>query len=62
MFFRKRKNCVESKKAVEDSAKNLRKAQETEPEVHLVSEKLKEIRRKNHFAEQLMVIMGGHSR
>lgn len=59
-FFRKRKNYLESKQAVEDSADQLRKAKETGPEVQRVSGELKAIRKKNHFADQLLVIMGGN--
>lgn len=59
-FQRKRNKTMEdSQKAVLDSLESLKQVQAREPEVRAVSKTLKDIRERNHFAEQLQAIMGG---
>lgn len=59
--FRKKatRNMKESQQAILDATNTLRRVQERDPEVHAISKTLKDIRERNHFAEQLRVIMGG---
>lgn len=57
--FRKRvtNNMKESQQAILNATSTLRRTQERGPEVSRVSKTLKDIRERNHFAEQLQVIM-----
>lgn len=58
--WRKRKNgTVKSQQAVLDAQQSLRQVKAREPEVRAVSRTLKDIRERNHFAEQLQAILGG---
>jgi hypothetical protein len=50
-----------SQQAVLDAAESLRQAKARDPEVRAVSKTLKDMRERNHFAEQLHVILGGRS-
>lgn len=57
--FRRNKNIKESQQAILDATKSLRDVRSRDPEVHAVSRTLREIRERNHFAEQLQIIMKG---
>lgn len=57
--WRKPKGNVKSQQAVLDATQSLRKVRDREPEVHAVAKALKEIRERNHFAEQLNALLGG---
>lgn len=59
-FRRRNKRGVESEEALKDAKKNLREVQRRGREVSNVSNALKEIREKNHFAEALEAIMIRH--
>lgn len=58
-IFRKPKNGKESRQAILDATKALRDVVDREKEVRETSGALKVIRERNHFAEQLQVIMEG---
>ena len=58
-FRRRKRGLNESQQAVLNATKSLREVRERDSEVHAVSKTLKAIREKNHFAEQLRVIMEG---
>jgi hypothetical protein len=59
-FGRKRRESMtESQKAVKEATQSLKRVQERDPEVRAVSKTLKDIRERNHFAEQLKIIMEG---
>lgn len=56
----RRKNEVEvkeSQQAILDAAESLRQVKSRDAEVHQISGALKNIRERNHFAENLRVIM-----
>lgn len=55
----KKTGYVKSQQAVRDAARSLERVKARNPEVHEVSKTLKDIRERNHFAEQLQVIMEG---
>lgn len=60
MWFNRReqkKKIVESQQAILNATSELRQVQARDPEVHAVSGALKTIRERNHFAEQLRIIM-----
>lgn len=59
--FRKKvtRNMKESTQAILDATGKLRRTQERGPEVSRVSNVLKDIRERNHFAEQLQSILEG---
>lgn len=59
--FRKKvaKEIKDSQQAILNATQTLRRVQEREPEVRAMSKALKDIRERNHFAEQLQVIMEG---
>lgn len=60
MWFNRReqkKKIVESQQAILDATSELRQVKARDPEVHAVSGALKHIRERNHFAEQLRIIM-----
>lgn len=60
MFLGNRSKDKEvSGKALEDARENLRRVEDRHDEVREVATALRAIREKNHFAEQLMIIMGG---
>lgn len=59
-FRRRSKTDVESEKALEDAKKNLRKVRSRSSEVSRVANALKDIRERNHFAEQMEVIIVYH--
>lgn len=61
-LFRRSDSSEEAKKALADAKHNLRKVQARSSEVSRVANALKEIRERNHFAEQLEAIIrsGGH--
>lgn len=57
-FLRNRTaSADEAKSALEDAKKNLRKIQDRSCDVTKVANALKEIRERNHFAEQLEAII-----
>lgn len=59
--FRRNKNGKESQQAILDATKALREVADRDKEVRETSGALRLIRERNHFAEQLKVIMeGGH--
>lgn len=60
-FFPRRdaKRMKDSQQAILDATKSLREVREKDDEVHQVSGVLKNIRERNHFAEQLRSIMQG---
>lgn len=58
-FRRNKKNLVESEQAMLDADSSLREVEARDPEVRRVAKTLKEIRERNHFAEQLRTIMEG---
>jgi len=61
MIFRKRKRgLVESEEALRDANINLRRVRSRDKEVREVAGALREIRERNHFAEQLQEILGGN--
>lgn len=57
--FRKRdkQKLKESQQAILNATKSLREVTERDEEVHQISGALRSIRERNHFAEQLQVIM-----
>lgn len=57
--FRKKvtRNMKESQQAILDATGKLRSTRERGPEVSRVSNVLRDIRERNHFAEQLQTIM-----
>ena len=61
MWFRRpeRRQDKESTEALRDAHKNLEKAKARTTEVHEVANALKGLRERNHFAERLLIIMGG---
>lgn len=62
MWFRRQKNSVQQDKAqaaLDDAHENLKRTQDRACEVREVSKALKVMRERNHFAEQLQVIMEG---
>lgn len=59
MIFRGRKKVDESKVALEEAEENLKDIQTRNDEVKDVSSALREIRERNHFAEQMIVLMSG---
>jgi len=64
MWFRRQKNSEQpvdkAQAALDDANANLKRTQERSPEVHEVSKALRIMRERNHFAEQLRVIMEGN--
>jgi hypothetical protein len=54
---RNRKELVESERAILDATKQLHEVNSRENEIHQVSGALRTIRQRNHFAEQLRMIM-----
>lgn len=59
MWRRKPNRVLESKKAVEESTNQLQKTEQRTAKVLEVSEALRTLRERNHFAEKLESIMGG---
>ncbi len=59
MRLRKRTPSGEADEAVKDAQLGFEKVQARAPEVHQLAGALRDIRRQNHFAEQLFTIMGG---
>jgi predicted ATPase len=59
MWFRRRNRgkIKESQQAILDATKTLREVRARDPEVREISRTLKEIRERNHFAENLRAIM-----
>lgn len=57
MWFRRSDSAEEAKNALADAKTNLRKVQARSSEVTRVANALKEIRERNHFAEQLEAII-----
>lgn len=57
--FRKRdkQEIKQSQQAILDATKSLREVTERDEEIHQISGALRSIRERNHFAEQLQVIM-----
>lgn len=53
MCRRKREPEVESQRALDGARKSLKRVKARDSEVHAVSESLRVLREKNHFAEQL---------
>lgn len=55
MLFRRRnkESAEKAQKALEDAKKNLREVQQRGTEVSAISNALREIRERNHFAEQM---------
>lgn len=62
MFFKKRGVNKEAVKALKDSEKSLEEVKKNDSEIRAVSKELKAIRERNHFAEQLTAIIGGHTK
>jgi hypothetical protein len=58
-FRRHPSKIKESQQAILDATATLQRVQERGPEVRAVSKTLKEIRERNHFADQLRTIMEG---
>lgn len=57
-FLRRRvRHETESQQAIVNATKKLREVRDRDDEVHQISGALKSIRERNHFAEQLRVIM-----
>jgi hypothetical protein len=58
-FFprRDKQKAKDSQQAILDATKSLREVRERDDEVHQISGALRTIRERNHFAEQLQVIM-----
>jgi len=54
---RNNKQIKDSQQAILDATKSLREVHERDTEVHELSGALRNIRERNHFAEQLRVIM-----
>ncbi len=63
MYFLRRKNkgLAESVRALEEATESLDRVKSREDEVHDIAESLKDIRERNHFAEQLGDIFFGGS-
>jgi len=57
MCLRKRKTNGASERAVNEAAQHVRDVKARGPEVTELVSDLREIRRKNHFAEQLYIMM-----
>lgn len=57
MLFRRRKGNADAQKALDDARKNLYKVQKRGSEVSRISNALKEIGERNHFAEQMEEII-----
>lgn len=57
MWFRRSDSAEEAKYALADAKRNLRKVQARGSEVTRVANALREIRERNHFAEQLEAII-----
>jgi len=55
----KKNGNIRSQQAVLDATQSLERVQSRESEVRAVSKALKDIRERNHFAEQLQILMGG---
>lgn len=58
-FRRDKRAEKESQQAVLEAVESLRDVTSRNKEVHTVSKTLKDIRERNHFAEQLRAIMEG---
>lgn len=56
-FRRSKKTDVESEKALEEARENLREVQKRGGEVSKVANALKDLRERNHFAEQMEAII-----
>lgn len=61
-FLRKRQSRLteEATDALRDAEKNLREVQKRNPEVLKISKSLRELRERNHFAENLQAIIIRH--
>jgi hypothetical protein len=60
MWFRRQKHreeLVASEQAILDATKAKKRVEDRNPEVRAVAKTLKEIRERNHFAEQLRIII-----
>lgn len=58
MLFRRRKKSTEdAQAALEDACKNLKQVEQRSDEVSRVSEAIKQVGERNHFAEQLEEIV-----
>lgn len=57
--FKGTKADPEAAEALAESTKSVHKARKRDPEVKEVSRKLRLMRERNHFREQLEAIMGG---
>lgn len=57
--LRRKRKDISSQIAVEEARKDLERTKERTRDVTEVSTALRELREKNHFAEQLASIMGG---
>lgn len=60
MWFHRRnqrEKTIESQQAILDATKKLREVKARDEEVHQISGALRNIRERNHFSEQLKVIM-----
>lgn len=60
MCLQRRKAQVsaeESKKAVEEATRHVQEVKARGPEVQQLAEEMRDIRRRNHFAEQLMTML-----
>lgn len=62
MRIRRKRENGDSKKALEDSKEQLRKVASRDREVNLVANSLKAARQRNHFADQLELMIVGHNR
>lgn len=58
MFFKRTKDGGDSQKAVEEAHEHIQIAKERTPEVEELASSFREIRRQNHFAEQISLLMG----
>ena len=58
-FRKKHRGIKESQQAILDAAESLREVKSRDAEVHQISGALKTIRERNHFAENLRMIMEG---
>lgn len=56
---RKKNEGEDAKRALEDAHANLRRIKARSPEVSTVATNLRVLRERNHFVEQLQVIMEG---
>lgn len=56
---RNKKEIMESEQAILEAQKHIHQAQARNAEVHKISGSLRVIRERNHFAEQLRLIMEG---